>query len=487
MKKTNRILLSLICIVLFITCKRDEDFCLPDPIEQEVLLITPIKNSLIANEATMDFNWSFNRGDLVGPIFYNLIITETLDNNEIKTHLIKNLHKSEYSAQTSLFKPSSIQFTWQVEMIRKNSVSTILVSSNVQSFERTNYILPQLLSPNNGETEVFHYNSSIIKWNLAKWVDSTSSYPLFYDFYFGTDPNPPLSHTILGTDNSPYELETEPYTTYYWKIVTRNNNLTLGTSPTWSFTTTTPIAENSNLETVFVKGKLYSMGCDDNSCGNDATPKHNVRLPDFYISKYEITNAQFALFLNKVGNHSFNDIKWYDLNGEDSKITYQNGTFTAIQGFNNHPVTHVSWYGAKVYALWVGGRLPTEAEWEYAASGGKQGNKTIYSGSDNLSEVGWHSANSNDKHKAVGYKQPNELGIYDMSGNAQEWCSDWYMYTYYGQSPVDNPDGPITGTEKVIRGGSSKGNTSLAKVHVRHKTDPKYPNAITGFRVVTPY
>lgn len=487
MKITNILTLTLLFTFLFINCKRDEEFCLPDPLEQEVVLKSPSENSLIQNGEFIEFDWSFNRGELVGPIFYNLLITEHRKDGSSKKHVVKDIHKSEYTLHTSIFEQSSISFTWQVEMIRENSVSASLVSSAEWEFNLTNYVLPQQLTPSNGETEVFHYNTNFISWSLGSWTDSTSTSPLFYDFYFGLDSNPPLNHTVAGNHNNPYQVETEPNTTYYWKIVTRSSTATLGTSPIWSFTTTSHIAQNSDIETVLVKGKIFSMGCDANFCLDDSEPVHNVKLSDFYLSKFEITNAQFAQFLNKVGNQTYDEnIKWYDLHADNSQIVYQSGKYKVLTGYENHPVANVSWYGAEVFALWVGGRLPTEAEWEYAAKGGLFSNHTDYSGSESLDQVGWHAGNSSNKHHPVGSKKPNELGLYDMSGNVQEWCSDWYQSNYYSISPFLNPTGPSSGAEKVVRGGDSRGDELTAKVHTRYKTDPTYPNMVTGFRVVIP-
>ncbi len=215
---------------------------------------------------------------------------------------------------------------------------------------------------------------------------------------------------------------------------------------------------------VLVKGGSYMMGSPAKVGDDDERPQHEVTLNDFYISKYEITNAQFVKFLNEKGNQKEGKYTWIAIDDPYCQIEKSiDGTFNVKAGKEHYPVILVNWYGAKAYCQWAGGRLPTEAEWEYAAIGGNATKHFIYSGSNRINEVAWYLDNSknpdNDLFEGrgshiVGSKQPNELGIYDMSGNLYEWCSDKY-HDNYNNAPTDGSSWESGETiYRVVRGGS---------------------------------
>ncbi len=252
--------------------------------------------------------------------------------------------------------------------------------------------------------------------------------------------------------------------------------------------------ESVNVYMVFVQGGTFQMGSTDGS--SDERPVHSVSVDDFYIGKHEVTHAQFIKFLNEVGvnsNGSYNDsdynsVEYIDMEDSDCAISHNGSAFyfsgSSYASEQTAPVIRVTWYGANAYCKWAGGRLPTEAEWEYAARGGVSASSTSYSGSNTIGDVAWYGSNSGKKTHEVCTKQANELGIYDMSGNAWEWCSDWRGSLYYGSSPSSNPQGPSYGTGRVIRGGSLYSDASSCRVANRSAFNPDGSSFDLSFRVV---
>jgi formylglycine-generating enzyme required for sulfatase activity len=219
---------------------------------------------------------------------------------------------------------------------------------------------------------------------------------------------------------------------------------------------------------------------------NNESPVHTIRLDAYWIDKYEVTNAQFAAFLNEKENQTEERVQW--LNGSDSdvKIHLSEGAWVADDGYENHPVIEVSWYGAKAYCTWAGGRLPTEAEWEKAARGGLEGQAYPWGNEDPVctfgSKNGAQFASCKDRTEEIGSFRPNGNGLYDMAGNVLEWVEDWYEPKYYDSSPYDNPKGPSNGDRRVARGGSWS--SVLYFLHVSHRTYyyPTYTHGWVGFR-----
>jgi sulfatase modifying factor 1 len=216
-------------------------------------------------------------------------------------------------------------------------------------------------------------------------------------------------------------------------------------------------------ELIFVAGGRYRMGLG--SLVEDARPVHWVSLDNFYIGKFEVTQEEYASVMGAGGAENY------------------------FSGCDSCPVERVSWFNAGEYLQRLSQltgskfRLPTEAEWEFAARGGTASKGYKYSGSNNAQAVGWIVGASETKTHGVGQKKPNELGIYDMTGNVFEWCSDYYDPLYYSVSPPENPGGPETGTYRVMRGGSWFHDSSGLKNTDRGKGNPGCRYGFVGFRV----
>jgi formylglycine-generating enzyme required for sulfatase activity len=243
-------------------------------------------------------------------------------------------------------------------------------------------------------------------------------------------------------------------------------------------------------ETVLVEGGTFMMGSESE------TPIHKVTLSSFRMGKYEITVKQFRCFIESSGYQTdaekYGD-SWVYANGswsEKKGVTWKCDVAGTVRPLSeeNHPVIHVSWNDATAYCQWLSKktgktyRLPTEAEWEYAAKGGRLSQNYKYSGSNELNDVAWNLSNSDTKTHVVGGKRPNELGLYDLSGNVWEWCQDWY--DSYSSNAIKNPKGAATGSHRVYRGGSWGHDSRYCRSSYRHLSTPAYRHDYMGFRLL---
>lgn len=253
-------------------------------------------------------------------------------------------------------------------------------------------------------------------------------------------------------------------------------------------------------EMILVEGSTFIMGCKDgrdSNCSDDEKPPHAVTVKDFYIGKYEVTLAQFKAFVDATAyqtdadkngsSYIWTGSEWKDTKGVNWLCDV--GGSIRPKSEYNHPVIHVSWNDAVAYAKWLAGktgkkyRLPSEAEWEYAARGGDKSNGYTYAGSNTIDDVAWYTTNAGGKTHSVGQKKANELGIYDMSGNVWEWVQDCYNDTYAGA--------PSNGTawtsdecdRRVLRGGSWINFDLNCRVANRVRNLPDFRNDNLGFRL----
>ncbi len=302
----------------------------------------------------------------------------------------------------------------------------------------------------------------------------------------------------------------------------------------------------NNLEgMVLIHGGQYQMGADDDQARPDESPRHDVTVSDFWMDATEVTNAAFKKFVDATGyittaekdfmlkqtdgttikEHAgslvfapkldFNNTSptpgdwWQFTPGANWK--HPQGPNSSIEGKDSFPVTHISWYDAQAYCQWAGKRLPTEAEWEYAARGGLAdarypwGNEAVDEGKSKSNT--WDGEFPNHNTKKDGFIRtapvrsftPNAFGLFDMAGNVWEWCSDWYQPYYYrfcvNNSILVDPKGPANSFDpdeqdvqkKVVRGGSFLCNDSYCsgfRVSARMKTSPETSLEHTGFRCV---
>ncbi len=244
--------------------------------------------------------------------------------------------------------------------------------------------------------------------------------------------------------------------------------------------------------TVLIKAGTFTMGSPttETDRSSDET-QHQVTLTqDFYMGKYEVTNAQFCEFLNDkcIGSDGKYTTADYGTQiivaTDDMSVKYSYGNWIPQSGYEDYPVVNVTWYGASEYAKWIGGTLPTEAQWEYAC---RAGSTTAYSfgdSSDSLGEYAWYDNNSDSKTHPVGQKKPNAWGLYDMHGNVWEWCADWYGD--YPSNAVTDPTGPTTGSDRVLRGGSWSYFADYCRSASRLHRNPVYCIRNYGFRVCFP-
>jgi len=287
----------------------------------------------------------------------------------------------------------------------------------------------------------------------------------------------------------------------------------------------------------------FQMGCHSETgetCNSDELPVHAVYLSPFWMDTYEVTTQQYVDALNwawgetelidvaengVVHMYGATSIPYCDttIASSSSRITWDGSAFGVVAGKNDHPVVEVSWYGAAAYSNWRsamegrtpsydtttwacnfdadGYRLPTEAEWEYAARGGNHDPYTKYPWGDAVDGSMANFRDSGDPFEEetvettpVGYynggqtpagsDMENGYGLYDMGGNLWEWCNDWYFWTYYGSSPYVNPRGPESGLDRVLRGGSWLNVADGMRCAIRNQSPPVFRLSSVGFRLV---
>ncbi len=257
--------------------------------------------------------------------------------------------------------------------------------------------------------------------------------------------------------------------------------------------------DQDGMQMILIPADTFLMGSNDDDvlAASDEQPQREIQMNDFYIDKYEVNVEQYAAFLNRLGTYQracdnadctlprnqagyTNYLEEQDLG--DGTIQY-----FPMTGFANYPANHISWYGAKSYCQSVGARLPTEAEWEYAARG-TDGRVYPWGNTAPDETRAIFQSESFDNMKPVdalpGGASP--FGVFGMAGSLWEWTADWYNETYYLEAPTNNPQGPETGFARVVRGGAWPYNNQSDRIRTtnRYSLAPDFISSTVGFRCV---
>lgn len=256
---------------------------------------------------------------------------------------------------------------------------------------------------------------------------------------------------------------------------------------------TDKVNQVNNSEFVPVQAGCFRMGNNFGDGYYIEMPVHEVCVETFFIGKFAVTRGAFKKLIDDTGYRTDaekgNGCYVYDGTSwkSDADADWRSPGFVQE---DDHPVVCVSWNDSVAYAQWLSRknkrdyRLPTEAEWEYAARSG--GKREKYAGGDNIDAVAWYSGNSGNSTHPVGQKEPNGLGPYDMSGNVWQWTTDWFDKNYYRESPRNNPNGPVSGSKRVFRGGSWFYDPRGTRTTYRDFHIPSYRSSYLGFRLVSP-
>jgi len=382
-------------------------------------------------------------------------------------------------------------YSWKVVAVNEFGKETTSDEHSFRTMDNRAPNTPSNPSPSNNATN--QPLTVTLSWDCS----DPDGDAITYDVYFGTSSNPTAKASTNQSGKTLSKGTLSAGTIYYWKVVAKDSKGATTERPVWKFTTqSAPTASSytpSSIapQMILVEKGSFIMGDTWGGGDSDEKPTHWVTFTyDFFIGKYEVTFDEYDAFCSTTGRTKPSESWW---------------------GRGSRPVINVSWNDAVAYCNWlsereklpkaydtngnlldkdgkittdpskvVGYRLPTEAEWEYAARGGNKSRRYEYAGSSTVGDVAWYESNSESKTQEVGKKAPNELGIYDMSGNVREWCSDWYGG--YSSSAQTNPY-KNSGSGRVFRGGSWSDNATYTRVAYRFGVSPASTFGSLGFRI----
>jgi len=273
--------------------------------------------------------------------------------------------------------------------------------------------------------------------------------------------------------------------------------------------TSVNLGDGMELKLVWIPPGTFTMGYDDGGSSYDSKTfiRHKVGITKgFWMGKYEVTISEYVSFINDLQKVGTNNLRWIEIEEKFSHIADSVGQFNIEPGYEKHPVVNVTWHGAVAFCDWLTDmiqkecRLPTEAEWEYACRAGST--TSFFFGKWNIGEgtikrYCWYEKNAEEYSwtiphaktegpQPVGTKLPNSVGLHDMLGNVDEWCSDWYSENYYKESPKNDPAGPSMGKGRVYRGGGYWSQSHNMYSGDRSNCAPNKAYYARGFRIVIP-
>jgi len=334
-----------------------------------------------------------------------------------------------------------------------------------------------LPSPADGSTGVS--TDTILTWSGSD-PDGDS---LTYDVYFGTATVPvTLMYDDLTATSTP-ALSLATNTTYYWRVVARDEHGLETAGPVWNFLTTSMVIPPGM---IYIPAGSFVRGCDPahnngESCDSDELASAVIYLNAFFIDTKEVTTSQYAQCVS-AGSCT----------APTSTSSNSRSSYYGNPVYADYPVIYVTWQNAVTYCTWAGKRLPTEAEWEKAARGSTDTRAFAWGDSGHDCSLANHydfdGTNYNfcvgDTDVVGNYPAgASPYGVLDMIGNVAEWVNDWYSSTYYSVAPSSNPPGPVSGSNRVYRGGShTSGDYSLRVVNRENANPTSFKNSTIGFR-----
>ena len=303
----------------------------------------------------------------------------------------------------------------------------------------------------------------------GSWVNDAKYFPKYFRSAYRNARVPDRCYDYVGFRLVvEFSSELEPVTRKEQEVTTKTKP---EAEPIQDLSTWTE--PQTGMEFVKIPAGCFIMGSPEDEAwrDNDEGPQHKVCLDGFLMGKYEVTNKQYRTWKK---NHDSQVYRRHSLNGD------------------SQPAVYVTWDDATAFAEWLteqhGGRytfrLPTEAEWEYAARAGTLTKFYFGDNADMLKEYAWYRKNSDSQTHQIGQLKPNAWGLCDMAGNVWEWCQDWYSKAYYSESPERNPDGPSSGSYRVMRGGSWSSLAGCYRSAGRSTCAPGYRYGRIGFRLV---